>query len=107
MGNIWIFNHYSIVPCPLCGGLLRSGEEWDTDPEWGGNLQDFIISCKSCGHFWNEDDMHDGKAPNISDRHHNILGWDLDGYWVNGCEGPVKPLPDGTYASDYVESDEV
>lgn len=97
MGNIWIFDGVSIVPCPKCGGVLRTGEEWDTDPEWGGNRQCSIISCKNCGRFWNDEDMEEGTEPNLYDDQGNLLGWDLEGYWVNGCEGPIKPLSDGTF----------
>lgn len=86
---MWFIENAECVKlCPNCGGKLFWGDVYNWPPDRGGDWQDCEIHCHTCGRQWDSDDL------DVSDDQGILIGWSLDGYFVNGCEGPVKVIPD-------------
>jgi hypothetical protein len=73
--------------CPKCGGILLWEQVYDWPPFLGGDYLGDVIHCKKCSTEWE----YDASFPvGTFDDKEMLIGWSQNGYYVNGCEGPVR-----------------
>lgn len=85
---------YCTTPCPQCGGVVGFGDVMSWPAEHGGEYRGSYLSCSRCSWITDvlidEDEYDDEDLPaEFFDIHEQVLGWDINGYYVNCCEGPV------------------
>lgn len=76
------------VLCPKCNtGTLLWEQLFDWPPFLGGDFVDDVIRCTRCGTEW---EFEASFPPGTFDEHEQLIGWSLNGFYINGCEGPVR-----------------
>lgn len=74
--------------CPKCNtGILLWMSVFDWPYFLGGEWLDQIIRCTRCGTVW---EFVASFPPGTFDDKENLIGWALNGYYINGCEGPIR-----------------
>jgi hypothetical protein len=83
------------VPCLKCDGVVKYGDLLNLPAEEGGDYRGSYLSCTECG--WEAVQALDDTAEELPGEFFDVLfhlvGWDIQGFYVNCCEGPV--LEDG------------
>lgn len=74
--------------CPKCNtGILVWMSVFDWPYFLGGEWLDQIIRCTRCGTVW---EFEASFPPGTFDDKEQLIGWSQNGYYINGCEGPIR-----------------
>ncbi len=93
------YDFFFAAPCPECGGQLKGGMIFNWPPECGGDPVGDLVRCDGCREEWlnyfYETECDTPPAEIYSDEGGLSIGWSADGYYIFGCEGPIKERTDG------------
>ena len=82
----------AVQPCPQCSSTVFFGELLNAPPESQEfDYRGMFLACGTCG--WDVEERLDDTSSCMPGEFFDVLwhlvGWSLDGRYVNCCEGPV------------------
>lgn len=88
------YNRYltavSVVPCPRCDGVVYYGDVLTNPPDY--EYRGHFLECRACG--WEAEQLTYSTDEDLPDEFFDsvfhLVGWSLNGVYVNCCEGPVR-----------------